>query len=50
VIDRVRRGETLEPPLLVGVPGQDRLVIVEGHHRLISCLRRPELVRFPDRC
>lgn len=47
VLDRVREGDVLEPPLLVGTPGCDDFVILEGHNRIISYLRGPSIVVFP---
>lgn len=44
---RVSRGDQLQPPILVGDAGLSRLVIVEGHNRLISYLRCRAIVRFP---
>lgn len=48
VMARVRSGDVLEPPLLVAAtPQANRLVILEGHNRLIAYLRDPEGVAFP---
>ena len=45
VMEKVKRGMTLERPILVG--DESRLVILEGHNRLISYLREPESAPFP---
>lgn len=47
VLAKIRRGEKLEPPILVGDTEMQRLVILEGHNRLISYLRDPDTVQFP---
>ena len=47
VLDRVRAGEVLEPPLLVSTGRLDRLVILEGHNRLLGYLRDLSAVNLP---
>lgn len=47
VLDRIRAGEVLEPPLLIGTPARDCLVILEGHNRVISYLRDLSAVALP---
>ncbi len=47
VLDRIRRGEVLEPPLLVSTGRLDRLVILEGHNRLLGYLRDLSAVTLP---
>ena len=47
VLNRVRDGQVLEPPLLVGTPSLDRFVILEGHNRIISYLRDLSVVVLP---
>ena len=44
---RLREGENLEPPLLVGNSSLDRLAILEGHNRIISYLRDLSAVALP---
>lgn len=47
VVARIRRGDSLQPPILMAQPALDRMVILEGHNRLISYLRNPSVVTFP---
>lgn len=47
VLDRVRHGDYLEPPILLAEPGLERLVILEGHNRLLGYLRGANTVAFP---
>ncbi|MEM7018501.1 MAG: hypothetical protein AAF512_14315 [Pseudomonadota bacterium] len=47
VIERIQQGHVLEPPLLLTDPSLKRLVILEGHNRLLSYLREPSVVNFP---
>lgn len=49
VVERLCNGEVLEPPLLVGTEALDRFVILEGHNRVISCLRDLSAVALPLR-
>lgn len=49
VVQRVRAGEVLEPPLLVATESLDRLVILEGHHRLLGYLRDLSAIALPLR-
>ena len=46
---RLLEGQDLQPPILVGTEEMSRLVILEGHNRLISYLRCAAVVRFPIR-
>jgi hypothetical protein len=43
----VAEGRVLEPPILLAEPDLRRLVILEGHSRILSYLGHPDLVRFP---
>ncbi len=47
VMEKVLAGSTLEPPVLIGCPDLSRLVILEGHNRLVSYLRAPMQMHFP---
>ncbi|MHC5066803.1 MAG: hypothetical protein ACYTG5_22845 [Planctomycetota bacterium] len=47
VLDRVRNGEALEPPLLVSTPSLEQFVILEGHNRIIAYLRDPSVLPRP---
>ena len=47
VLEKITEGDILEPPILIGDPALQRLVILEGHNRLISYLRDPAPVQFP---
>ncbi len=47
VLDRLRNGEVLEPPLLVSLPRCERLVILEGHNPVLSYLRDVSVPVFP---
>lgn len=39
-IRKAKKGKTLNPSILIEVPGQDRQRIGDGHHRALSCLIR----------
>jgi hypothetical protein len=43
----VAEGRALEPPILLAEPDLRRLVILEGHSRILSYLANPDLVTFP---
>jgi hypothetical protein len=47
VLTKVRKRQQLEPPILIGDLDFKKLVILEGHNRLISYLRDPSAVQFP---
>jgi hypothetical protein len=47
VLARIRHGETMQPPILISEPALERMVVLEGHNRLISYLRNPSPVTFP---
>ena len=47
VLEKIQKGQKLEPPILIGDPNFQKLVILEGHNRLISYLRDPSAVQFP---
>jgi hypothetical protein len=49
ILDALRSGQTIEPPMLLTRPSLDRLVILEGHSRLEAFLTDPTLVSFPLR-
>jgi hypothetical protein len=42
-------GHVLEPIILLGEPDLQRLVVLEGHSRVLSYLANPDLVTFPVR-
>jgi hypothetical protein len=43
----VAEGRHTEPPILLSEPDFRRLVILEGHSRILSYLTAPDLVTFP---
>jgi hypothetical protein len=43
----VAEGRLLEPPILLAEPDLRRLVILEGHSRILSYMANPDLVTFP---
>ncbi|MCB0104610.1 MAG: hypothetical protein KDE50_06830 [Caldilineaceae bacterium] len=43
----VAEGRVLEPPILLAESGLRRVVILEGHSRILSYLAQPALVTFP---
>jgi hypothetical protein len=47
VLARLAEGHVFEPPILIGDQSLSKLVILEGHNRLLSYLRSPDQVRFP---
>lgn len=49
ILDDVRAGPLPEPPILMGDAELHRLVILEGHSRMISYLVDPSAVPFPIR-
>lgn len=49
VLERIRWGESLEPPILLTGPDMERMVVLEGHNRVLSYLKDPEAVGFPVR-
>lgn len=47
ILEEIRAGRMPEPPILLAEPGMKRLVILEGHVRLITYLVEPQVVPFP---
>ena len=49
VAERLKSGESLEPPILIAEPDLQRLVILEGHNRILGYAREMSAVSFPLR-
>ena len=49
IVGNVVAGRWPEPPILMGEPTLDRLVILEGHTRLTSYMARVDMIPFPLR-
>jgi hypothetical protein len=47
ILEQLRSGPSPEPPILLAEPGLKRLVILEGHNRILSYLVDPSAVPFP---
>jgi 8-oxo-dGTP pyrophosphatase MutT (NUDIX family) len=42
---KLERGEPLHPVVFVQVPGNDKAVIIDGHHRALACQKRGKPVK-----
>lgn len=49
IVENAVAGRWPEPPILLAAPSLDRLVILEGHTRLVSYMARADVVPFPLR-
>lgn len=49
ILESVRLGQMPEPPILLADESLERLVILEGHNRMIAYATEPKEVPFPIR-